>query len=96
VAGGLGKFWLQGGHQREGWHWLEALLALAADNDAAGMAARTAALEGAAWLADDRHDFEQAAALFAQSGALRQALRQEEQQIGPLINAAMEARAAGN
>jgi tetratricopeptide (TPR) repeat protein len=96
VAGGLGKFWLRGGHQREGRHWLGALLALAADGDAASMAVRAAALESAAWLADDRHDFEQASALFAESGALRRALGEEEQPSGPLINAAMEARSAGD
>jgi hypothetical protein len=96
LAGGLGKFWLRGGHQREGRHWLVALLALSAEDDAASMAVRAAALESAAWLADDRHDFEQASAMFAQSGALRRALGQEEQPNGPLINAAMEARAAGD
>jgi hypothetical protein len=75
---------------------LQVAEALVADDDAAGIAVRAAALESAAWLADDRHDFRQAAALFAQSGALRRALGQEEQPAGPLINAAMEARSAGD
>jgi non-specific serine/threonine protein kinase len=97
VAGGLGKFWLRSGHQREGRYWLEALLALAADgDDDTAMVARATALEGAAWLADDRHDFAQASALFAQSGQLLHALGQDERITGQLINAAMEARAGGD
>jgi non-specific serine/threonine protein kinase len=61
VAGGLGTFWLRGGHQREGRRWLEMLLALPADGtDDAAAAARATALEAAAWLADDRHDSAQA------------------------------------
>jgi non-specific serine/threonine protein kinase len=97
VAGGLGRFWLRGGHNREGQQWLEALLALAADdNDGAIVAARVTALEALAWFANDRHDFTQAAALFAQADVLRRTLGQEEQQGGLLTNAAMEARAEGD
>jgi predicted ATPase len=97
LVGGLGKFWLRGGHQREGRAWLADLLALAAeDTDAAALAARATALEAAAWLADDAHDFAQASALFAQGAALRRALGQDESPAGLLINAAMEARADGD
>jgi tetratricopeptide (TPR) repeat protein len=97
VAGGLGKFWLRGGYQREGRAWLEALLALAAEAaDATAVAARATALEAAAWLADDRHDFAQAAALFAQRSALRRALGEEEGQAGALITEGLAARAAGD
>jgi non-specific serine/threonine protein kinase len=61
VASRLGTYWLRAGHQREGQRWLEALLALPADHaDDAAVAARATALEAAAWLADDRHEFGQA------------------------------------
>jgi non-specific serine/threonine protein kinase len=98
LAGALGKHWLRGGHQREGWAWLAAVLALPADDETATPArgARVTALDAAAWLADDMHDFAQAAALFAQSDALRHALGQEGSTAGLLINAAMEARAGGD
>jgi WD40 repeat protein/predicted ATPase/transcriptional regulator with XRE-family HTH domain len=97
VAGGLGKFWLRGGHQGEGRRWLEALLALAADaEDNTALAARATALEGAAWLADDRHDFAQASALFDQAGALRRGLGEEGRPAGALITEGLEARASGD
>jgi non-specific serine/threonine protein kinase len=96
VAGGLWRFWLQRGHQREGRRWLAALLALDADVDATSMALRASALEGAARLAEDQHDFAQAAALFAQSVSVRHALGQDERTTGVSINAAMEARAQGD
>ena len=51
LAGGLWPFWLRRGHRREGRRWMEALLALAPADDAAGMALRELALEGAARLA---------------------------------------------
>jgi tetratricopeptide (TPR) repeat protein len=60
------------------------------------MALRASALEGAAWLAEDQHDFAQASALFAQSASLRRAPGQDEPQTGLLSNAAMEARAVGD
>jgi predicted ATPase len=97
LAGGLWTFWRSRGHRREGRYWLAAVLALAAeDEDATGMARRATALEGAAWLAEDDHDFAQASALFAQSGELRRTLGEGERIIGLLINAAMEARAVGD
>jgi non-specific serine/threonine protein kinase len=96
VAAGLGRFWRSRGHLREGQRWFAALLAPAAeDEDATGMALRASALEGAGWIAQDGQDFAQAAALFAQSGALRRALGQEERPTGPLITAGLEARAEG-
>jgi tetratricopeptide (TPR) repeat protein len=57
---------------------------------------RASALEGAAWLAEDEHDFAQASALFAQSGALHRALGQDERAAAGLIHAGMEARAGGD
>jgi non-specific serine/threonine protein kinase len=97
VAAGLWQFWRSRSHLSEGRRWLAALLALAADDDdATSMALRATALEGAAWLTEDEHDFTQANTLFAQSSALRRALGLDEPQTGLLINAAMEARAGGN
>jgi predicted ATPase len=96
VAGGIWRFWLQRGHQREGRRWLAALLALASDEDATSMALRASALEGAARLAEDQHDFAQASALFAQGVSLRHALGQDERTTGVSINAAMEVRARGD
>jgi predicted ATPase len=96
VAAGIWRFWLQRGHQREGRRWLAALLALAAGEDATSKALRASALEGAARLAEDQHDFAQASALFAQSDSLRHALGQDERTTGVLINTAMQARAQGD
>jgi non-specific serine/threonine protein kinase len=97
LAAGLWMFWLRRRHQREGRRWLAAFLALAADDDdATSMATRVSALDGAAWLAEDGQDFAQAAALFAQGGALRIALGQDERTNGLLINAAMQARTGGD
>ena len=76
---------------------MAALLASTGDeDDATAMALRASALEGAAWLAEDEHDFAQASALFAQSSALRHALGQDERTTSLLINEAMEARAGGD
>jgi non-specific serine/threonine protein kinase len=93
LAGALGKFWLRAGHQREGQGWLAAVLSLPEEDNTAALAARARALDAAAWLANDRHDFAQAATLFAQSDTLRRAGGQDEDTDGSLINAAMEARA---
>ena len=96
LGSGLWQFWRSRSHLGEGRHWLMALLALPNDDDDLSMAARATVLEGAAWLAEDEHDFAQASALFAQSSALRRALGLDERQTGLLINAAMEARARGD
>jgi non-specific serine/threonine protein kinase len=97
LAEGLWQFWRSHrGHLREGRRWLGVLLALTVDeDDAIGMARRANALEGAAWLAEDEHDFAQAAALFAQSGTLRRALGQDERTTRRLTSEAMEARTVG-
>jgi non-specific serine/threonine protein kinase len=98
LAAGLWRFWRsRRSHLSEGRRLLAALLALTGDEDGAtGMALRASALEGAAWLAEDEHDFAQASALFAQSDTLRRALGQDERATSLLINEAMAARAAGD
>ncbi len=97
LAAGLWQFWRSRSYLSEGRRWLAALLALpAADEDAASRDVRASALEGAAWLTEDEHDFAQASTLFARSEALRRALGQDERTTGLLINAAMEARARGD
>lgn len=96
VAGGLGKFWLRGGHQREGRRWLAAVLSLPLDaEDTEAMAVRAIALEAAAGLAEDAHEFSQATALYVESDALKRTLGQAEHSAAMLLNAAMEARAGG-
>ncbi len=97
LAAGLWQFWRsRRSYLREGRRWLAALLALATDNgDTTIQAARANALEGAAWLAEDEHDFAQATTLLAQSTALRSVLGPDHPQTGLLVNAAMEARASG-
>ena len=96
VAGGLGKFWLRGGHQREGRRWLAAVLSLPLSaEDTEAMAVRAIALEAAAGLAEDAHEFAQATALYVESGALKRTLGQAEHSAAMLLNAAMEARAGG-
>jgi non-specific serine/threonine protein kinase len=96
LAAGLWPFWLRRGHAREGRHWLTAFLALPTPDDDATTAARATASEGAAWLAEDQHDFTQASTLFGQSVALRETVGQEERTAALLITAAMEARAGGD
>jgi non-specific serine/threonine protein kinase len=98
LAAGLWQFWRS--HRRhlsEGRCWLASVLSRPADpDDPTAMALRASALEGAAWLAEDEHDFAQASALFAESGALRHALGQDERMTVLLINEALGARARGD
>ncbi len=96
LAAGLWQFWRSRSYLSEGRRWLAAVLALPAEDDATSTALRASALEGAAWLTEDEHDFAQASVLFAQSDALRRSLGQDERTTGLLINAAMEARAHGD
>jgi non-specific serine/threonine protein kinase len=98
LAAGLWQFWRsRRRHLGEGRRWLAAVLALAVDeDDATSIALRASALKGAAWLAEDEHDFAHASAMFAQSDALRRALGQDERATSLLINEAMEARAGGD
>jgi predicted ATPase len=96
LAGALRRFWRSRGAIGEGRSWLEELLALDDDTlDASAMAARLHALEAAAWLASDQHDYTHAARRFEQSMDLRRAMGETENETNLLVNAALEARAVG-
>jgi predicted ATPase len=92
----LTRFWRTRGYIAEGRYWLADLLALDAENpDPAAMAARMRALHRAGWLAADQLDFTDAARLFGESAALQRALGETEDEATLLINAALQARVAG-
>lgn len=100
LAGALRRFWRRRGHISEGRVWLEKLLAIA--EAAPSMLAQSAvqaaylrALQGAAWLASDQHDYLRATQLFVQSHELSRALGETASAIHLLINTAIEARAVG-
>lgn len=96
LAGALLKFWRRRGLYSEGRSWLEGLLALGAEQlDAKAQAARLRAVQGAAWLASDQHDYERATELFEQGRELRRALGQQEDATNLQVNAALQARALG-
>jgi predicted ATPase/transcriptional regulator with XRE-family HTH domain len=95
LAAALWRFWRGNGAINEGRAWLAELLARPGDGDAAAAAARLRALRGAAWLASDQHEFALAAQLFEQSMALRRDLGEQVDETQPLLNAARQARAAG-
>ncbi|MFL5806525.1 MAG: tetratricopeptide repeat protein, partial [Roseiflexaceae bacterium] len=96
LAGALWRFWRGRGYLSEGRGWLEELLALdTTPADPTTLAARLRAMHGAAWLASDQHDFARATQLFEQSMALRRALGQTAGEANLLVNAALQARAAG-
>ena len=97
LALALWGFWRSYGYCSEGRAWLGQLLSLdkhPAEPEA--MAARQRALQAAAWLASDRHDFAEATRLFEQSIALRRALGETEGETDLLLNAARQARAEGH
>lgn len=96
LAAALWSFWRSYGYGNEGRAWLERVLQLDPQPaDRTAMAARRRALHAAAWLASDQHEFIAAARLFEESMALREALGETDGQIDLLINAAREARSAG-
>ncbi len=93
LGGALRKFWRRRGAISEGRVWLEELLALDDPTaDANALAARLGAMQAAAWLASDQHDYARAAQLFAQSLTLRRALGEAEDDTHLLVNAALQAR----
>lgn len=97
LAEALGKFWRSYSYTSEGRAWLAQLLALDEHpGEASALAARHRALQAAAWLASDQHDFETAARLFEQGRALRSALGEAAGETELLINAARQARVAGH
>jgi len=96
LAAALRRFWRSRGYLCEGRVWLEELLALQHDMpDVVARAARLQALDVAAWLAADQHDYARAGQLFEQSMSLRRALGENEGETQLLVNAAMQARAVG-
>ncbi|HMA36159.1 MAG TPA: tetratricopeptide repeat protein, partial [Chloroflexia bacterium] len=95
LAVALWPFWRAYGYTSEGRSWLDELLALANHPDTQALTARASALRTAAWLASDQHDYAQARQLFAESIALRRKLGETEGETGLLLNAARQARAAG-
>jgi WD40 repeat protein/predicted ATPase/DNA-binding XRE family transcriptional regulator len=96
LGGALRKYWRRRGTIGEGRVWLDQLLALDHDPaDIATVVARLHALEGAAWLASDQHDYAHATRLFEQSAALRLRLGETDNETNLLVSAAIEARAAG-
>jgi tetratricopeptide (TPR) repeat protein len=95
----LWRFWRSFGYKSEGRAWLQQLLSLDQHPaDAAAIHARERALNAAAWLASDQHDFVNATRLFEQSLALRRTLREASNKTNfadLLRNAARQARAEG-
>lgn len=97
LAQALWRFWRSRSHTSEGRVWLEQILALDEHPaDPATIAARHRAIQAAAWLASDQHDFETATRLFEQSRVLRSALGESAGETELLINAARKARVAGH
>jgi non-specific serine/threonine protein kinase len=97
LAGALRKFWQSRGLISEGRAWLAALLTRAdTTTDAAGLVARLKAIQAAAWLASNQHDFAQAGQLFEQSINLQRALGESASETQLLFNAALQARALGH
>ncbi|HEU5103194.1 MAG TPA: hypothetical protein VFU22_29440, partial [Roseiflexaceae bacterium] len=96
LAWTLWGFWRSYGSISEGRTWLEQLLQLDAHpSQPAAMIARQRGLYAAAWLASDQHDYAAATRLFEERAALRRALGETEAEIDMLLNAARQARAAG-
>jgi predicted ATPase len=96
LGAALRRFWQRRGYYSEGRVWLDELLALDDDSsDGTAVTARLQALDTAAWLASDQHDFARAAQLSQQSMALRRQLGETEGEPHMLLNAARQARAAG-
>jgi predicted ATPase len=96
LAQALWGFWRSYGYSSEGRAWLQQLLSLDEHPaDVAAMAARQRGLHAAAWLASDQLDFVTATRLFEESMTLRRALGEAESETDLLINAARQARAAG-
>jgi len=97
LAEALWQFWRSYGYISEGRAWLEQLLALeATPADPSALAARQHGLHAAGWLASDQHDYAQAAQFFEESMALGQVGGEVAGETDVLLNAARQARAAGD
>ena len=96
LAATLRQYWQGRGRISEGRVWLTELLAQEATSATpTPSAVHQHALESAAWLASNHHDFAHAAQLFEQSAALQYALGGTASETQQLINAARQARSAG-
>ena len=96
LGAALARFWRSRVYLSEGRAWLNDLLALpVAEGDAALMSARLRAMQGAAWLAADQHDYPAAARLFEDSVALGHTLKETEANTNLMLNSALHARAVG-
>ncbi|HEU4321764.1 MAG TPA: tetratricopeptide repeat protein [Roseiflexaceae bacterium] len=96
IGGALWRFWRGNGAINEGRTWLEELLALPIDPaNKAAQAARLRALNGAGWIASDQHRFDHATQLFEQATAVRRELGETINEAHLLLNAARQARTAG-
>jgi hypothetical protein len=96
-AAPMGTIWSSSPCAREGRVWLDELLALDNDmSDPNAMTIRRRALQGAAWLASDQHEYEGAKELFEEGKALQRALGENEDETNPSITTAIQARARGD
>jgi predicted ATPase/DNA-binding XRE family transcriptional regulator len=73
LAGSLWRFWSEHGHLTEGRRWLREALILPGESGSTGVAARAIALAGAAQLALDQGDFDEADTRSAEAVALARA-----------------------
>ena len=92
----LMRYWRSRVYLDEARQWLEPLLAVTegiTDHDTLGV--RMHAIEQAAWLATDQHNFAFAAELFRQSMAIRRALGEPENETNLRVNEALKARVVG-
>ncbi|MFN8467818.1 MAG: NB-ARC domain-containing protein [Caldilineaceae bacterium] len=98
LGAALRRYWLRSGAVGEGRAWLEGLLALAG-TPVGDSVSRLGAMQAAAWLASEQHDYARAAQLYTECLALRRALGEADAEVANdtqlLVNAALEARTAG-
>ncbi|HET9908885.1 MAG TPA: NB-ARC domain-containing protein [Anaerolineales bacterium] len=96
LAVSLGRFWRSRGHISEGRGWLEELLSPVANKlGPSTKNIQLQAIEQAAWLATDQHDFKRAEQLFKQAQSLRRELDLPEDDTYLIVNLALQARSVG-
>ena len=97
IAEALTRFWRLHGYISEGRTWFADLLALGNPRqNSMYMVARMRALNSAARLAADQHDFVHVAQMFKDSMALRHALGETGNETSLLVNAALQAGLRSN